>query len=420
MISAGQMRYGVEVDITSYKDGVRSTLSNSAEYRNKTAKLEQIDSFMKDQGCSVRLLCPQKHSEKMWKLLGGMEDYFGMGAGCNVYWTPSKTQGFAPHYDDIEAFVIQVEGQKRWRVYPPQAEAELPRVSSSDFQESEIGQEVLDVVLQPGDILYFPRGWIHQAEGVGDVPSLHLTVSTAQQQTWYDFLEVFVQHLLQRGFEENVNLRRTLPIGYARFMGLMHSKESDSAAASDKAILRQHFLGQAMNFLGSCLEVSPSTGMRFMDVTADEAACRFLYDRQPPYLTKVEKKRSTPGGRNIVTEQSTFRLIRPDVVRMKESDEGDGSITLYHSVHNSRAYHETGPHGLTFLNTSEDLDCDHAIIMIEHLMQVYPEYVSPGKPWPCWSDAYLEEIKATHGGVVNVQLALAEILLDNKMIILGK
>lgn len=35
------------------------------------------------------------------------------------YLTPPGTQGFAPHYDDIEAFVVQLEGKKHWRVYKP-------------------------------------------------------------------------------------------------------------------------------------------------------------------------------------------------------------------------------------------------------------------------------------------------------------
>ena len=103
------------------------------------------------------------------------------------YLTPAGTQGFAPHYDDIEAFVIQVEGKKRWRLYKPRNRFEiLPRTSSSeylaflpfnsftapeifneiflldDLDEEEIGQPILDIVLDPGDLLYFPRGVIHQ------------------------------------------------------------------------------------------------------------------------------------------------------------------------------------------------------------------------------------------------------------------
>jgi ribosomal protein L16 Arg81 hydroxylase len=38
--------------------------------------------------------------------------------GSNAYLTPgeSENQGFAPHYDDIEAFILQLEGYKHWRV----------------------------------------------------------------------------------------------------------------------------------------------------------------------------------------------------------------------------------------------------------------------------------------------------------------
>ena len=57
--------------------------------------------------------------------------------------TPQGTQGFAPHYDDIEAFVLQLEGKKRWRVYEPlRKEEKLPRFSSQNFEQSEIESEL--------------------------------------------------------------------------------------------------------------------------------------------------------------------------------------------------------------------------------------------------------------------------------------
>jgi lysine-specific demethylase/histidyl-hydroxylase NO66 len=105
-----------------------------------------------------------------------LEEHWGCGAGANVYLTPGNSQGFAPHYvrayllhacatpdtrkqDDIEAFVIQLEGRKRWRVYAPRTEQErLCRFSSRNFSQDELGPVLLDVVLSPGDLLYFPRG----------------------------------------------------------------------------------------------------------------------------------------------------------------------------------------------------------------------------------------------------------------------
>ena len=68
------------------------------------------------------------------------------------------TQGFAPHYDDVEVFILQLEGKKHWRLYEPRTDAEkLPRFSSPNFSQAEMGDPCMDVVLEAGDMLYFPR-----------------------------------------------------------------------------------------------------------------------------------------------------------------------------------------------------------------------------------------------------------------------
>jgi ribosomal protein L16 Arg81 hydroxylase len=44
----------------------------------------------------------------------------------NIYITPANAQGFAPHYDDHDVFILQTTGTKIWRLYhspielPPQ------------------------------------------------------------------------------------------------------------------------------------------------------------------------------------------------------------------------------------------------------------------------------------------------------------
>jgi len=67
----------------------------------------------------------------------------------------------------------------------------LPRTSSRNFHQEEIGNPILDVILRPGDFLYMPRGYIHQADTLfTETHSLHLTFSTYQQNSMYDFLQV--------------------------------------------------------------------------------------------------------------------------------------------------------------------------------------------------------------------------------------
>ena len=91
--------------------------------------------------------------------------------------------------------MLQAEGRKRWRVYAPPSGHALPRTSSPDIHPESpmLGTPLLDTVLQPGDLLYLPRGAIHQAEALPESHSLHLTVSANQRRTWLDLLSAVSQ-----------------------------------------------------------------------------------------------------------------------------------------------------------------------------------------------------------------------------------
>ena len=44
---------------------------------------------------------------------------------ANAYVTPPQNQGFSAHYDVHDVFVLQIEGEKRWRIHPPVLESPL-------------------------------------------------------------------------------------------------------------------------------------------------------------------------------------------------------------------------------------------------------------------------------------------------------
>ena len=73
--------------------------------------------------------------------------------GANVYLTPPGTQGFAPHFDDVDVFILQLEGKKHWRLYEPRDQDKLPRFSSRNFAQEEIGEPFLETTLTAGDFL---------------------------------------------------------------------------------------------------------------------------------------------------------------------------------------------------------------------------------------------------------------------------
>ena len=107
-----------------------------------------------------------------------LESYTRILCNANLYLTPAGAQGFDAHYDWMDGLVVQLDGAKRWRLYPPIVA--LPR---ADLTRKPTAAELAalpaaaEVVLREGDVLYLPRGTLHEASTPADQPqSLHLTI----------------------------------------------------------------------------------------------------------------------------------------------------------------------------------------------------------------------------------------------------
>eukprot|EP00957_Ditylum_brightwellii_P171764 13076041-Ditylum_brightwellii.AAC.1 len=274
--------------------------------------------------------------------------------GSNAYLTPpSNSQGFAPHYDDIEAFVLQLEGSKRWRVYSPMSMTEtLPRESSADYTEKDLEgiEPVIDEILEPGDMLYMPRGWIHQAHtplgklGASAEHSLHLTVSAMQNWAWVDLLEILMPEALESvaRSETSTTLRDGLPRDFLNYMGLMHDvggedlpeglKQASKSIAegkpeddsdideTEKEELRQ--IERKRKLQARFKEEAKKRIMRvckeaisMIDAGCDQIGKRFLSDRLPPayniseIVLTNESRTNQAAGR--IWPNTLCRLARP-------------------------------------------------------------------------------------------------------------
>ena len=112
-----------------------------------------------------------------------LEQALGHPAQVNAYYTPRAAQGLPVHHDTHDVFVLQVSGEKRWLVYEPALELPLKNQKYSE-ELGAPGAPVHDLVLRPGDTLYLPRGWLHEAL-TSDTDSLHLTLGV-NVVTWLD------------------------------------------------------------------------------------------------------------------------------------------------------------------------------------------------------------------------------------------
>lgn len=125
----------------------------------------------------------------------------------NLYFTPPRSQGFSAHYDTEEVFVLQLEGSKLWRLY-----GVVPSPLDDDHRQlrrEDIGELSREIVLQAGDLLYIPRGHIHEALSSEDGPSLHVTIGVHVSR-WVDVL----QEAVLVAAESTPSLREALPVGF--------------------------------------------------------------------------------------------------------------------------------------------------------------------------------------------------------------
>jgi lysine-specific demethylase/histidyl-hydroxylase NO66 len=113
-----------------------------------------------------------------------LEAELGHPTQANAYFTPRSAQGLPVHHDTHDVFSLQVAGEKRWLVYEPAWELPLKHQRYKAETMGEPGKPVRDVTLRPGDTLYLPRGWLHEAK-TSDTDSLHITVGI-NVYTWMD------------------------------------------------------------------------------------------------------------------------------------------------------------------------------------------------------------------------------------------
>ena len=131
-----------------------------------------------------------------------LESELGVFASANMYLTPHTKRAFDPHFDLEDTFIQQVSGAKTWRVWsPPHWPAPLPLRAQTEGKNAAppATASCATVTLEPGDVMYVPRGHSHVAvptpapDPKQAVPSVHLTNTMhVQEFTWENLLRLVV------------------------------------------------------------------------------------------------------------------------------------------------------------------------------------------------------------------------------------
>jgi hypothetical protein len=231
-----------------------------------------------------------------------LEETLGHPAQANAYYTPRAAQGLPVHHDTHDVFVLQVAGEKRWLVYDPARELPLKDQRYSP-EVGPPGAAVEDRVLRPGDTLYLPRGWLHEAL-TSESDSLHLTIGV-NVVTW---LEAFKAALEELG--DDVRFRRSWQ-SPERVDDLLDALGERLGRAAVALRARKRLVGTRRPIREGQL-----TQLRALDDLDEDS----LIERRPTVLAELLER---DGGVALVFEGRTVTFpahARDEVVAVAQAD----------------------------------------------------------------------------------------------------
>ena len=278
-----------------------------------------------------------------------LERLTGTNTSCNAFCSWNSVPGYGSHFDTMDVFAIQIEGEKTWNLYTgrfPEA-TDVPGLKSTDFKPEELkqmrGEIAQTVTMRPGDMLYIPRGVFHDALAT-DQASLHLSFG-ATHSVGFTIVQMLGAEL-QRDpyfrrriphFEDRSELNDFLGgLGQALNNALSDPKFGDFVVdylkgrafekvsdfrMPDRASDRYFFVTRhtpSVAIDGDTLRLSPS-GAGSGDVAEvsltrdDEPMVRWIFEREAFWLSELAAAHGSrgPAGEKTVNALIANRIVYP-------------------------------------------------------------------------------------------------------------
>ncbi len=183
-------------------------LRRLADVQNKSGRTSFAviaDSLRK--GATVRVRDADKFDAQLHQFVREIQRCLAAASQINVYLTPPSKTGFPPHFDTTDVFIVQCAGRKEWKIFHEYTnKTELPLMETPwDADRFRPCGDAENITLHPGDVLYLPRGAMHEAF-CNERESMHLTISIAPL-TFADL----IAKALRAAAETDIAFRRRVP-----------------------------------------------------------------------------------------------------------------------------------------------------------------------------------------------------------------
>jgi 50S ribosomal protein L16 3-hydroxylase len=202
--------------------------------------------------------------------------------------------GVGPHVDNYDVFLIQGSGKRHWQVGSNEELTEV--IANQALLHVEAFEPIIDVELNPGDILYIPPGFPHQ--GIAIEPSMTFSIgyrTIAKSHLFSGFADYLIDNQLGKDMVVDPDRQATITPGLIDDNDVNSLTQSLQDMLSDQHTLTDFYgkhLSSAKHELAIDDEQEPFESHDILDILCDQplyrlGGLRCLYFNKPWALDSV-------------------------------------------------------------------------------------------------------------------------------------
>ena len=137
----------------------------------------------------------QNYVPKLEEISENINSVLQCNSHVNSYVVNRNSNGFGCHFDIHDVMILQISGCKKWTIWETPYYLPYPYENYSDLKpeikEDLINGNKFELVLEAGDFLYLPRGFLHTVETQKE-SSEHLTFGLQFKSIYQTFEDLFL------------------------------------------------------------------------------------------------------------------------------------------------------------------------------------------------------------------------------------
>ena len=277
-------------------------------------------------GCSIIVNHADFHHPVIANLCNSLQETFPH-VYANTYLSPPDSHAVNAHADDRDVLVVQLLGSKTWKVYR-KVPIQYP------FENEQVGKNGLgvdpsvfagglcfddeEITLSAGDVLYMPRGFVHEASTHTQTatmtttnneaiePSFHITLALATHD-WC--IASILSDTIRNTLIDNPEFRKALPIGPC----------SEYSGGSQCEV--DNFLKQQLESAMSLIQTNVTSGLLHEQMTKKYSMHNSRAGELRRNITSRKRPIEDQAEDNCVGYYAACRLTLNSVVRASSVEE---------------------------------------------------------------------------------------------------